>query len=69
MELIILAVYCAIGSKCVKYCKFHLFGVTAEYFAGDVLTKLLQDLVKGFLFGWLAIPVALLHKIFFGGSN
>lgn len=69
MELIIVVIYCVIGSKCIKYCKYHLFGVTAEYYSGDLGSKVLRDLVQGFLFGWLAIPVALLHKIFFGGSK
>ena len=63
-----LAIYTIAGVMAVKYVKANIFGVVAEY-TNSLYNLFLKNLVYGFLLGWLAIPVALIHWLIVGRNR
>lgn len=65
MDIIVVVIYVVLGMKAIRYVKVNIFGVVAEY-TNDLAQHLLQKIISAALFGWLAIPVALIHWFFVG---
>lgn len=63
-----LIIYTIISMIAVKYVKANIFGVVAEY-TNSLYNLFLKNLIWGFLLGWLAIPVALIHWLVVGRNR
>lgn len=66
--VIVFVIYVIAGVSAVKYVKTNIFGVVAE-FTDSLLNLFIKNVLYGSLFGWLAIPVALIHWIFIGRNR
>lgn len=64
LEAILVIVYIIAGTWAVKYVKSEIFHVTAV-FTTNWLRYHVDQVVWGAFMGWLAIPIALLHRIIF----
>lgn len=63
-----LLIYVIAGVTAVKYVKANIFGVVAEY-TTSLYNSILKNIVWGAVFGWLAIPVALIHWLIVGRNR
>ena len=63
-----LLIYVIAGVSAVKYVKTNIFGVVAEY-TDSLLNLFIKNVLYGSLFGWLAIPVALIHWLIIGRNR
>lgn len=61
--MILLIVYCVLGFKSVEYCKYHIFNVRYE-FTNSLTDSFIKKVLEGIFFGWLTIPVMILHGLF-----
>lgn len=61
VEGILFILYCIVGTRSVKYIKTNMMGVTAE-FTNNLIDYFVKQLIVGVLLGWIAIPVALIHR-------
>ena len=62
MDTIIFVIYIIAGTIAVKYVKSEIFHVDAV-FTTNWLRYHVDQVVWGAVIGWLAIPIALLHRI------
>ena len=60
---ILTVLYLGFGYWAVQYVKVYILNITAEY-ADSIITLYGQRLFLAALVGWLAIPIALIHKNF-----
>lgn len=65
---IVAIIYIFFGIKAVKYVKANIFGVYAEY-TNDLFRYFLKNVILGLFFGWLAIPVAIIHWLIVGRNE
>ncbi|MDE6593370.1 MAG: hypothetical protein K2K57_09970 [Oscillospiraceae bacterium] len=65
MDGILVIIYAIAGTIAVGYVKTNIFGVMAEFTTDDVFTHFVKKIITGVIFGWLAIPIAILHKLIF----
>ncbi len=61
-------IYTILGMIAVKYVKANIFGVVAEY-TNSLYNLFVKNIVWGMAFGWLAIPVALIHWLVVGRNR
>lgn len=66
--IVVVVIYSFIGMKAVRYIKREMFHVSVEFFSNAV-DFWWKEYLKGFVFGWLAIPIALIHWLIVGRNH
>ena len=68
MELILIAIYVFCGDRANYYLKYHLLNIRAEVHS-DMNDYIISRIIYGGLFGWISIPLAILHSLFAGKKS
>ena len=62
--LLLIGAYLYFGDKAIYYLKYHVLGVRGEVYS-DTINYIGQRAVFAAMFGWAAIPLAILHNVLF----
>lgn len=60
---IVIGIYLYFGDKAIYYIKTNIMNVRAEYYS-DTIAYFGQRAIFAAMIGWVAIPIAFIHKNF-----
>ena len=63
--LLLIGVYLYAGDAAIQYLKYHVLGIRIEM-SSNLIDYIGNRAIFAAIFGWAAIPLALLHRTFFG---
>lgn len=63
--LLLIGLYLYAGDAAIQYLKYHVLGIRIEV-SSNIIDYIGNRAIFAAMFGWAAIPLALLHRTFFG---